>query len=149
MPSKVWDEITYPFARVKANYVQFASLLWDLFQTWDNRISETPFTITDTWNVVDQYWCDITWASLCFKLPATWLLVQQLVQLIKRRNQSPIICEEKPPVTGGFPSQRMQKSFYTMMKNFESIGRLKVTTQTSVWLTHTLTSTYNFQGYLA
>ena len=53
---------------------------------------------------------DVTWASRRLKSPVIRLLVQQFKENFKVALLG--LCEGNPSVTGGFPSQRVRKSFH-------------------------------------
>ena len=74
---------------------------------------ETP--LCPLWRHCNDTPCsDITWASRRLKSPVTWLLAQDHVQANTKATPKPRItspfCEGNPPLTGLFPSQRVNNA---------------------------------------
>ena len=76
----------------------------------------------DSASVLDGHHSDVTWASLSLKSPAIRLFVHQLVQNNNKDNIYILLAlyEGNPPVTGGFPSQRVNNegSFHVRTSSY-------------------------------
>ena len=80
MLNKVWDEITYPFPNFNGCTIE----VWE----WIS-------------NFISNFLMVITRTSLHLKLPAIWLLVQQLIQTNNKENIKTLLC--RPFVGGNSP----------------------------------------------